>query len=615
MKVPYFEGLAPHKGPESCAGSREAVGEALTGEHTGQPLSGEIATSERRRSPLMRKATAERALCASPHLRSALSETLCMCGSLLCGNWEILSSSCENGSQERLGKRNRNPCVYDGKRSDASIVPEKLLNNDADSKASAETAEGRGALMRNTIQPATPGTQRPTKAITVTRTGWKGASAGLQRVRKVAARDKRCRFTALLHHVSVDLLRTSYYALKKEAAAGVDGVSWGEYQQEDFEKKLHRLYDRIHKGTYRALPSRRVYIPKSDGKVRPLGIAAIEDKIVQYAVATVLSAIYEVDFKGFSYGFRPKVGCHDALDALYVGIETKKVNWILDADIQSFFDSISHEWMLRFLEHRIADKRIIALVSKWLRAGISEGGKLSKMSAGTPQGAVISPLLANIFLHYVLDLWVDAWRKTKAMGDVIIVRYADDSVIGFQHKHEAENFLTLLGERLQKFSLALHPEKTRLIEFGRYAAASRRGRGEGKPESFDFLGFTHICSVTRKRKWFKILRITAKKRFRAKLASLKVALKIRMHEPVEDTGKWLQRAIRGYYQYFAVPDNTMTLSSFKLALKRIWLRTLRRRGQRKPMTWEVFNTFANKWIPDPTPLHPYPSVRFAAKYS
>jgi group II intron reverse transcriptase/maturase len=357
-----------------------------------------------------------------------------------------------------------------------------------------------------------------------------------------------------------------------------------------------------------------VYIPKADGKKRALGIAAIEDKIVQQAVAEVLTAIYEADFRGFSYGFRPDRGCHDALDALYVGIERKQISWVLDADIQGFFDSISHEWMLRFLGRRIADKRILRLISKWLKAGVLENDTVQGTTEGTPQGAVISPLLANVYLHYVLDDWVVWWRSKYATGNVIIVRYADDFVMGFQHKHEAELFLSDLRGRLSAFALCLHPEKTRLIEFGRYAAGNRRRRGEGKPETFDFLGFTHICSVNRKDRQYKILRLTSKKRLQATLSRFKTALLAMMHDTVEEVGKWLRKAVQGYYNYFAVPDNTKRLMNFRYALERIWHRVLCRRSQKGRMRWDVFSKWVRCWLPTPVVLHPYPSVRFGAKH-
>ena len=296
--------------------------------------------------------------------------------------------------------------------------------------------------------------------------------------------------------MTVDLLRWSFHQLKRRAAAGIDGVTWDQYEA-DLESNLADLHGRVQRGAYRAKPSRRQYIPKPDGRQRPLGIAALEDKIVQRAVVEMLNAIYETDFLGFSYGFRPGRSQHQALDALAIAIYRKKVNWILDADIRAFFDSISQEWLIRFLEHRIADRRLLRLIGKWLKAGVLEDGRLLTVERGTPQGAVISPLLANIYLHYVYDLWVHHWRRRLAQGEVIVVRYADDIVVGFQYRADAERFLDELRQRLEEFGLELHPEKTRIIEFGRFAHANRQARGLGKPETFAFLGFTHICGRTR----------------------------------------------------------------------------------------------------------------------
>jgi group II intron reverse transcriptase/maturase len=439
-----------------------------------------------------------------------------------------------------------------------------------------------------------------------------GMSPGLARVREVARKDKSTRLTALLHHITVESLRRSYYALKKHAAPGVDGCVWADYQQ-DLDARLTKLHTEVHKGTYRAQPSRRVYIPKADGKKRPLGIAALEDKIVQHAVSEVLTAIYEADFCGFSYGFRPNRGCHDALDALAVALE-RKISWVLDADIQGFFDSISHKWMLRFLERRIADPRILRLINKWLKAGVSEEGEWSRTTAGTPQGAVISPLLANVFLHYVLDDWVVWWRKKCATGEIIIVRYADDFVMGFQNKHDAECFQNALRERLRAFDLNLHPEKTRLIEFGRFAMKNRRKRGEGKPETFTFLGFTHICSVNMSNGKYKLLRLTDKKRMRETLSRIKKVLRVRMHDEIENVGQWLKMVVQGYYNYYAVHDNINRLAAFRFVLSRIWHRMLCRRSQRGRITWETFDKIAMCWIPMPAVRHPYPNQRFCAKH-
>jgi group II intron reverse transcriptase/maturase len=486
-------------------------------------------------------------------------------------------------------------------KSDDRVVPEKPPNNDGDDPP-AEVVEGRRSTEGNTLPEAASRTQSRLDAL-----------IALQRVREVARRDRRARFTALLHHVTVDLLRESFYALKRHAAPGVDGLTWEQYEA-DLEERIPDLHRRIHLGTYRAQPSRRTFIPKADGRMRPLGIAALEDKIVQQAVVSVLNQIYEVDFLGFSYGFRPRRGPHDALDALWVGLMGKKVNWVLDADIRGFFDAIDHGWLVKFLEHRIADRRVLRLIQKWLRAGVSEDGQWSKTTVGTPQGAVASPLLANVFLHYAFDLWVKQWRTKVATGDVIVVRYADDFVVGFQHRRDAERFLQELGGRMEKFGLALHPEKTRLIEFGRFAAENRRKRGESKPETFTFLGFIHICGRKRWSGGFIVKRKTASKRLRAKLGEVKVALTRRRHEPIPELGAWLRSVVRGYFNYHGVPGNTDSLESFRTATVRNWLKALRRRSQRSRMTWERFARLVDRWIPKVQVLHPYPSERFYAKH-
>ena len=504
-----------------------------------------------------------------------------------------------SGRSEK-GKPRTSDAHVPGK-SDDPIVPQKQPNNGGE-EPSAEAVEGRGSTKGNDLVAAACRTQDRIHA-----------SRGLQGVREYARREKGAKLTTLLHHVTA-LLEDSFYALKRDAAPGVDGVTWREYE-EDLTERLQELHEKIHRGSYRAQPSKRTYIPKPDGRKRPLGIAALEDKIAQQAVRTVVEAIFEEDFLGFSYGFRPGRSAHDALDALWVGIMHKKVNWVLDADIRGFFDTIDHGWLLKFLEHRIADRRVLRLIRKWLRAGVSEDGQWSKTTVGTPQGAVISPLLANVYLHYVLDLWVQWWRTHEATGDVIIVRYADDFVVGFQHRTDAERFAAALEARLERFGLALHPDKTRLLEFGRFAAEHRAGRGEGKPETFDFLGFTHMCGKTQKAKRFIVRRKTSKKRLRAKLKDLRMALMRRRHQPVAELGRWLRRVVTGYFNYHAVPDNSPSLELFRQELLRLWLRALRRRSQRKHrMTWERFCRFAESWLPKPRVLHPYPNQRFYAKH-
>lgn len=430
----------------------------------------------------------------------------------------------------------------------------------------------------------------------------------LERVREAARKGKKVRFTALMHHVTVDLLDAAFSWLKRDAAPGVDGLTWREYER-NRETNLVDLHARIHRGAYRPLPSRRRYILKLDGRQRPLGIAALEDKIAERAVVEVLNAIYEQDFLGFSYGFRPGRGQHDALDALAVGICRTKVNWILDADVAGFFDAVSHDWLVRFVEHRIGDPRVIRLIRKWLAAGVMEEGVLKPTDAGTPQGSVASPLLANIYLHYVFDLWAQQWRKQRGHGDVIIVRYADDIVVGFERATDAERFLADLRERMEKFALSLHPDKTRLIEFGRYAASNRTKRGLGKPETFNFLGFTHICGRSI-RGAFQLKRQTRRDRMRTTLRAIKEALWRRMHEPIPVQGKWLHQVVRGYFAYHAVPTNSKRLHAFRHHVKNLWRRTLLRRSQKDHMTWDQMTRLVDDWLPAPRILHPWPHMRF-----
>ncbi len=490
--------------------------------------------------------------------------------------------------------------MYVDGESDGCVVPPKYPNKGG--QPPAEGIEGRRPTEENTGQTTASRTQRRNSA-----------SSGLLGVREVARKEKRTRFSALLHHVDAARLRDSYYALRRAAAPGVDGVTWGSYET-DLERRLSDLESRVHHGTYRAQPSKRAYIAKADGRQRPLGIAALEDKIVQQAVVTVLNQIYEEDFIGFSYGFRPQRSAHDALDALFVGIMRKPVNWVLDADIRGFFDTLDHAWLMKFVEHRVADPRVLRLIRKWLRAGVSEDGVWSKTTVGTPQGAVISPLLANIYLHYVFDLWVQQWRKHQATGEVIIVRYADDIVVGFEHRADAEHFSVAWQQRLRQFGLELHPQKTRLIEFGPHASANRQQRGEGKPATFDFLGFTHICGQARKTKRFLVKRQTVRKRLTAKMQEVKAQLRRRWHEPVAETGRWLQTVVRGYFNYHAISGNMDSLNSFRGQVIWHWRRALRRRSQRSRMTWARFLSLIVRWIPSARILHPYPNVRFDAKH-
>jgi RNA-directed DNA polymerase len=484
-------------------------------------------------------------------------------------------------------------------KSDLFVVAQKPRNKPG--RPGAEAVERREGAEGNAVEPRmrrTPSRESVTQ--------------GLDRVRQAAKARKKERFTALLHHVDVELLKAAYLWLKRDAAAGVDGLTWKEYER-DLEVNVVDLHARVHRGAYRAWPSRRQYIAKADGRQRPLGIAALEDKIVQRALVEVLNAIYEDDFLGFSYGFRPGRGQHDCLDALAVGITRMKVNWILDSDIRSFFDSVSHEWLIRFVEHRVGDPRVIRLIGKWLKAGVMEDGVVKPTEVGTPQGAVASPLMANIYLHYVFDLWAKRWRKHHARGQVIIVRYADDIVVGFEHEAEAKRFREDLQQRLERFALSLHPEKTRLIEFGRFAAQDRARRGLGKPETFNFLGFTHISGQSREG-GFQLKRKTRRDRMRAKLREIKEALWRRMHDPLPAQGRWLAQVVRGYFNYHAVPTNAKSLVAFRNRVTDLWRRTLKRRSQREHITWERMARLAADFLPAVRILHPWPQARFAVNH-
>ena len=486
-------------------------------------------------------------------------------------------------------------------KSDSPEVARKHANKAA--SAVAERVERRGGAKENADLQITGRTQSR-----------EAVSRAQARIRDAVTRNKQGKLTALLHHISIDGLRASFFGLKKAAAPGVDEVTWTEYM-ENLEVNLAGLHHRVHTGAYRALPSRRKYIPKGDGRQRPLGIAALEDKIVQAAVVSVLTPIYEAEFLGFSYGFRPGRSQHDALDALAYGIKARKINWILDADITRFFDSLSPEWLVRFVECRIGDQRIIRLIQKWLKAGVLEEGRLIETMEGTPQGSVASPLLANVYLHYVYDLWVQQWRKRHATGDMIVVRYADDTIVGFQHRHDADRFLNDLKDRLAKFALSLHPEKTRLIEFGRYAAERRADRGKGKPETFDFLGFTHYCSTKKDSADFQLGRKTQRKRMKAKLREIKETLRQHRHKPIDEQGRWLATVIKGYFAYFAVPTNTYLLSAFRYHISMKWFQSLRRRSQRHRLTWKRMTQLIDRFLPSPCVLHPWPDQRFGVTYS
>ena len=489
--------------------------------------------------------------------------------------------------------------MHGREKSDSAIVAMKPANKAG--QPAAEQAERRVEAEGNMAESRTRRTPSRESVL-----------QGLDRVRQAAKAKKKERFTALLHHVSVDLLKEAYSWLKRDAAPGVDGVTWQDYEQ-NREANLVDLHARIHRGAYRALPSRRKYIAKPDGRQRPLGIAALEDKIVQRALVDVLNAIYEEDFLGFSYGFRPERGQHDALDALAAAITRRKVNWILDADIRSFFDRLSQDWLVRFVEHRVGDPRVIRLIRKWLKAGVMEDGAITPTEAGTPQGAVASPLLANVYLHYVFDLWADRWRHHHAPGSVIFVRYADDIVCGFEHEADAQRFHAALQQRTEQFALSLHPDKTRLIEFGRFAAENRARRGLGKPETFNFLGFTHICGRSRKG-LFQLKRKSRRDRMRAKLRAIKEELRRRMHEPIPQQGQGLCQVVRGYFAYHAVPTNVASLSAFRHHVVDLWRRSLKRRSQKDHTTWDRLARLAADFLPAPRILHPWPDARFAVTH-
>ena len=480
-------------------------------------------------------------------------------------------------------------------KSDRPIVPGKSPNKARVSVA--EEMEGRGLAKGNLGQQNAIRTQSRVVA-----------PRELAQIRQTAKSNKDARFTALMHHIyRIDTLRFAYSQLKRHAAAGVDGETWRHYG-EALEDNLQNLSHRLKRGAYRAKPVRRVYIPKADGRQRPLGVTALEDKLVQRATVEVLNNIYETDFLGFSYGFRPGRSQHKALDALYCGLHERRVNWVLDLDVRSFFDRLSHEWLVRFLQHRIADRRAVRLIQKWLNAGVLEKGKRTFVDAGSPQGGSASPLLANIYLHYVFDLWVQAWRKKRAHGDVIVVRYADDIVVGFEFKDEAERFWAELKERMEKFQLELHPDKTRLFEFGRHAAANRKRLGLGKPETFDFLGFKHICGKT-KRGRFLVLRQTVRKRMQAKLLHVKIELRRRMHDPVPEVGAWLKSVVGGHFRYFGVPGNGHSMAHFRFTVSNLWHRALCRRSQHGRVKWERMKRLIRSWLPPARICHPYPSRR------
>ncbi len=600
MEESHIEGVATHDDPGSCAAAREGGGEVLTGAHTGSVLSRENRQS-RTPTPLSyAEGNTLRGRYREPSGGPARSETRSTCGTFSRENREIPRVPVTDGVAGRAGKADgRTPAMHARGKSDRPIVPTKPPNNAG--QPVAEAVEGRGLAKGNTGEQNAPRTQCRTSV-----------PSALDRVREVAARNKKMRFTALLHHVDVDRLRAAFRALKKDAAPGVDGTTWEQYA-EHLEENLQGLHRRLHQGAYRAKPSRRVYIPKADGRQRPLGIASLEDKVVQRAVVEVLNAIYETDFLGFSYGFRPGRSQHNALDALEVALH-RKVSWVLDADIRGFFDAIDHEWLVKFIEHRIGDQRILRLIQKWLSAGVMENGKWTQSEVGSPQGATVSPLLANIYLHYALDLWVQQWRRRQAHGEVIIVRFADDFIVGFQSRTDAERFVAELRERLAKFRLELHPDKTRLIAFGRFALRDRERRGEaGMPETFNFLGFTHICGRNLKAGRYQVQRRTLRKRMTAKLHEVKAEMQRRRHQPIPDQGRWLASVLRGHFAYYGVPTNYHALDAFRRTVARQWHRSLRRRSQRSSLDWNRMRRLVARWLPSTTIVHPWPSQRFRVR--
>lgn len=609
MKESYRENLASSSGHKPYAGSGDAPGVAWVRGDAGQPSSSEIQIPVCRPCTDKGKATSPSALRQGEGGHGGVAEP----GHV--SKFQAREPGDPDGIRDekplrRSGfKTDRWFNVSDGndqthavRKSDGWVVPAKSANKGVP-EAPAERMEESDPAERNTNQPAMPRTQSRTN----------GGSKGLEGVRGAARKDSKLKFTALLHHIDEDLLNRSFFRLKKTAAVGVDGVTWLEYER-DLEANLKDLHGRIHRGSYRAKPSRRSWIPKPDGRKRPLGIASLEDKIVQAAVSEVLQQIYEEDFLGFSYGFRSGKSQHDALDALTVGITSKRVNWILDADIEGFFDTIDHDWMIRFLEHRIGDRRVLRLIRKWLKAGVSEDGRWSETNVGAPQGAVISPLLSNVYLHYVFDLWMQKWRKSCCRGEVIVVRYADDFVIGFEDHDEAVACLEELRARFAKFGLKLHGEKTRLIEFGRNADGGG-GRGGKQPETFDFLGFTHKCARRRSDGSFTIHRHSIAKRMRATLLAIRLKLRERMHRPLGETARWLRRVVQGWLNYHAVPGNSNRIGRFVDEVTRHWLRVIRRRSQRgkSRWTWARMQRLGRKHLPRPHIIHPYPEQRFRAR--
>jgi RNA-directed DNA polymerase len=498
-----------------------------------------------------------------------------------------------DGKQSREGHKPQ-AVVHACEESRAPVVPEKSANSVVTPE---ESVEGRGAANGNPPSETCTGHSAGLSALT-----------DLARVGERARKQKGEQFNNLLSHIKEPLLREAYQRLTRNAAVGVDGETWAQYG-EHLDARLMDLQERVHRGSYHPQSVRRVHIPKPDGRTRPLGIPALEDKVLQQAVRMVLEPIYEADFVGFSYGFRPNRSQHKALDALYVFLGGK-TNWVLDVDIRSFFDTIDHGWMRKFIEHRIGDKRLVRLLLKWLNAGVMEDGKLHEVTAGTPQGGIISPLLSNVYLHYVLDLWVQQWRKQSARGEVYIVRYADDLVMGFQHEQDARAMHTAMAERLAKFSLELHPEKTRLIRFGRFARRDSALDGRTRPETFDFLGFTHICAEGPDGR-FRVVRRTARKKRTAKLAALKEEIERRKHHRVVEQHAWLSSVVRGHVNYYGVPGNFSALAAFRHRVRVTWHRALQRRSQRARWTQAKHAAFDERFpLPRPRITHDHPLSTF-----
>lgn len=605
MKESYGEGVAHRTGSESCLDCPRGSGEALTGGSTGELLNSE---NTKIREPSLWSDSEGEAGCRDKRAagRPGGVGELGMCGHSLRENRDTSERSLP-GEEVALagatGKVNSHkPVAGFAEESDGNKVPAKSPNKGSEDPS--EAMEGKTPTERNPRQEAANRMQRR---------GF--ASNGLDRVRQRAEADKKVRFNNLFHLLDADLLRESFYELKRNAAPGLDGVTWREYERK-LDVRLPKLERELHNGSYRATPAKRGYIAKEDGRQRPLGIQAVEDKVVQQACVTILNAVFEPNFSGFSYGSRPGLSPHDALDALHEGIVRRKINWILDCDVEGFFDNLSHVRLLNFIEERVTDQRMLRLIRKWLRVGWVEDGKRHPGTKGTPQGSVISPLLANIFLNAVMDKWASGWRRARAKGDVITVRYVDDAVFGFQYEADGRSFQEALREQVEANELTLHPTKTRLIEFGRFAASNRRERKVGKPETFDFLGFTHICAVNRRGK-FAIHRKTIGKRLRRKLKEVKMELVRRMHDSLESVAVWLASVVRGFTNYFAVPGNMKAPREFYTQISRMWLWVIRRRSQKAKgrWTWERFQRLQDQWLPRPRLVHPYPRVRFDARHS